>query len=322
MHTLHVDAEPKVTVVIPTQNRNELLRRSVRSALRQTHPNLEIIVVVDGYSSGTIELLTTFQKSDARLRWIVNDEPVGGAEARNMGARAGDGAFIAFLDDDDEWLPVKLETQVESAIKVHGDVIVSSRYIYRNSTMRDEIWPLHLPEKGKLSECLFDTCGGLQTSTLLCNRRLFLERPFTSGLKGHQDFDWILRASSIAGVQLIVIPEPLSIYHIGNGGGKTGSSFNWRMSLAWGAANRSLMTPLGYSRFIAYHAARLAVLQNDRLSSFGPLLGQLFSGELRARVLIDFFAKYLLSVSMRARIRRVSNRFSAGIRIGQRRECV
>src|SRR5580658_1461470 len=104
---------PLVSAVIPTRDRPALLACAMRSALRQTWPNLEVIVVVDGPDPLTEADLQTF--ADPRLRVIFLDERRGGSDARNSGVRAACGEWIAFLDDDDEWLPDKIAQQMRAA---------------------------------------------------------------------------------------------------------------------------------------------------------------------------------------------------------------
>ncbi len=104
---------PLVSVIIPTHNRPELLKRAVSSVLEQTYENLELIVIDDASaeradldSTFDLGLITTFD-------YLYLDENRGGAGARNVGLDAATGEYIAFLDDDDEWLPEKIERQVE-----------------------------------------------------------------------------------------------------------------------------------------------------------------------------------------------------------------
>ena len=104
---------PRVSAIIPTRERPALLACAIRSALRQTWPNLEVIVVVDGPDSATTAYLETC--SDARLRVVFLDERRGGSDARNAGVRAACGEWVAFLDDDDEWLPEKIAQQMRTA---------------------------------------------------------------------------------------------------------------------------------------------------------------------------------------------------------------
>ncbi len=105
---------PLVSVIMPTYNRAELLRRSVLSVLAQTYRNLELIVVDDCSTDHTQQVLSEF--ADARL--IVQRRAQNGraAAARNDGLRAARGTLIAFQDDDDIWLPHKLQCQVDAML--------------------------------------------------------------------------------------------------------------------------------------------------------------------------------------------------------------
>ena len=79
--------------------------------LVQTYQQLEIVVVIDGQDPLTTAALADIR--DDRLRWIEVKETVGGSEARNIGIRNATGNWVALLDDDDEWLPTKLEEQMD-----------------------------------------------------------------------------------------------------------------------------------------------------------------------------------------------------------------
>jgi glycosyltransferase involved in cell wall biosynthesis len=99
---------PLVSAIIPAFNRELTIARSVRSVLSQTYRNLELIVVDDGSSDGTVEALAQFEGRIVILR----QENGGPSLARNLGASHARGAILAFLDSDDEWLPDKIEKQV------------------------------------------------------------------------------------------------------------------------------------------------------------------------------------------------------------------
>ena len=101
---------PTVSVIIPTYNRAHLIGRAIRSVLNQTYQDFELIVVDDGSTDNTEEVVKGF--NDGRIRYIRHDENRGGAAARNTGIKASQGEYIAFLDSDDEWLPHKIEKQL------------------------------------------------------------------------------------------------------------------------------------------------------------------------------------------------------------------
>lgn len=99
---------PLVSAIIPAFNREQTIARSVNSALAQTYANLEVIVVDDGSSDGTLEALRAFE---GRIE-VFRQANGGPSMARNLGASKARGEILAFLDSDDEWLPGKIEAQV------------------------------------------------------------------------------------------------------------------------------------------------------------------------------------------------------------------
>ncbi len=101
---------PTVSVIIPTYNRANLVSRAIKSVLNQTYQDFEIIVVDDCSEDNTEEIVKSF--NDSRIRYIKHKKNKGGSAARNTGIKRARGKYIAFLDDDDEWLPSKLEKQI------------------------------------------------------------------------------------------------------------------------------------------------------------------------------------------------------------------
>ena len=108
-----MSSEPLVSAVIPTCNRPNLVVRAVKTALSQTYPNMEVIVVVDGPDDSTSQALGAI--ADPRIQIITLPQRLGGSGARNAGVQAAKGEWIAFLDDDDEWMPSKIECQLDIA---------------------------------------------------------------------------------------------------------------------------------------------------------------------------------------------------------------
>ena len=104
------EKSPTVSVVVPTYNRAHLVGRAIQSVLNQTYQDFEIIVVDDGSTDNTEELVKSF--NDPRIRYIRHDQNRGGSAARNTGIKMARGEYIAFQDSDDEWLPEKLEKQM------------------------------------------------------------------------------------------------------------------------------------------------------------------------------------------------------------------
>jgi len=186
------NSKPVVSAVIPTRNRPELVVRAVRSALAQTFTDLEVVVVIDGPDSETAKALSDI--GDSRLRWIVLSESGGANRARNAGVDAAMGKWIALLDDDDEWLPEKIERQMACVSESDQDIgVVSCRFIAR-SPMGDAIWPRRLPDPGEtvgdylfVRHSFFNGGAVLLTSTLLMPKELLYRTRFSETVKKHQE---------------------------------------------------------------------------------------------------------------------------------------
>jgi len=101
---------PLVSVIVPAYNAERFLGRAMRSALAQTYPHLELIVVDDGSTDGTAEVIRSFP--DRRVQHLSQPNRGQGA-ARNHGIRASAGRYVTFLDADDVYLPEKIQRQVE-----------------------------------------------------------------------------------------------------------------------------------------------------------------------------------------------------------------
>src|SRR2546425_2446463 len=104
---------PTVSAVIPTYNRGHLLKNAIDSILAQTYPVHEIIIVDDGSTDGTDEMVRSYirqKRSEVIIRYI-RQENQGQSAALNRGIEKASGEWIAFLHSDDSWLPEKLERQ-------------------------------------------------------------------------------------------------------------------------------------------------------------------------------------------------------------------
>jgi len=256
-----------ITAVIPTRNRPDLLIRAIASVLAQTCGQIEIVVVIDGPDPATEAALRA--KVNGQLRVIALPESVGGSEARNIGVQNAKTEWIAFLDDDDEWLPGKIEKQLAIALRADEPYPIISGQLVAKSPYGDFVWPRRFPEESEpISEYLFNRKtffrgeGQLQTSMLLTRKSLMERVPFTSGLRKHQDFDWYLRVSQVPGAQFRFVPEPLvNLYLEENRDSITGRP-DWKFSLDWLRANRNRMTQRAYAGFVSTQLAPEASQQH------------------------------------------------------------
>lgn len=109
----NVNNIPKVSVIIPTYNRAHLIGRAIKSVLNQTYQDFEIIVVDDGSTDSTEEVIKEFQKKDKRIKYVKHKKNKGEGAARNTGIKISKSPFIAFQDSDDESFPQRLEKQIK-----------------------------------------------------------------------------------------------------------------------------------------------------------------------------------------------------------------
>lgn len=126
-----------VTAIIPTWNRADCLRRAIDSALNQRGVAIEVVVVDDGSTDGTREMLREYGE---RIR-VVYQQQRGPASARNAGIAIASGEFIAFLDSDDEWLPQKTELQLrEFENNPKLGIAACGAWFLQNGTVYDIHW--------------------------------------------------------------------------------------------------------------------------------------------------------------------------------------
>ena len=292
-----------VTVVIPTRNRPQLVVRAVASAFAQTHRPKEVIVVVDGRDDATVSALAAL--GDLRLRTIVLPTSCGSNNARNQGAASAASEWIAFLDDDDEWLPQKLETQLTYAASAD---IVSSRF-FSQSSHGTMIWPKRLPEVGeRIGDYLFNRRSifngeaAIITSTLLVRRAVFDQMPFSTSLRRHQDTDWVIRAID-RGARAIYAPEPLVRFNDDVGRLRISTSYDWRQSLDWIRSVRGFLGPRAYAGFVLTSVGSAASDKREWVAFPFLLREAIEKGRPTALHLVLYLGMWLFSQQTRQKAR-------------------
>jgi glycosyltransferase involved in cell wall biosynthesis len=252
--------------------------RAVRSALAQTLPDLDVVVVVDGPDPATGAALAAI--GDDRLRVVELAESGGAPNARNAGVRAARGEWTAFLDDDDEWLPEKLATQLALAQESpYALPIVSSR-LYMRTPRADTVLPRRLPGDGEqpteyltVRRGVFHGDGFLQTSTIMARTELLRRVTFTAGLRRLQELDWSLRCLEHEGVGLVYADEPLVIWHADENRARISADAPWEQSIEWLKESRARVTPRAYAALaMSVVASMAATSKSPRV--FADLLGE------------------------------------------------
>ena len=267
-----------VSVVIPTIGRPSL-HAAILSALRQTVPVLEVVVASDSEEPLGIE-----KEYGGKVREIHIGPRAGGNVARNAGIRVARGDLIALLDDDDAWVPDKLECQLgQQYSRASGsgtDYWISATQARHE--LKDQAFPSRLPARNEgMLDYLFVMKrlrkGAMVTSTLVFPRPLALEIPFDESLRFHQDIDWLVAIlDQYPRISWSVVPSVLTV------AGDTPASVSKKIdvgpSLAW-ADKRLLLRPgTAYADFLL---TRMPMTKAVRLGN--PAIARVLRHLVRSR---------------------------------------
>ncbi|MDR0602852.1 MAG: glycosyltransferase family 2 protein [Bacteroidales bacterium] len=207
---------PLVSVIIPTYSRAKYLCTAIDSVLAQTYPNIEIIVIDDN-GKGTENQLKTFEAvqeylDNPNFYYLVHDVNKNGAVARNTGIRHSKGEYICFLDDDDEYLPKKVEKQVNIMENLEDktwggcycnsyDYYSKKKYYITPNTLSGNLCAELLLGKAFIGSCL-----------IMIKRDICIElNGFNENFKRHQDWEFLVRF--FRSYKLKLIPEALIKYN-------------------------------------------------------------------------------------------------------------
>jgi glycosyltransferase involved in cell wall biosynthesis len=199
-----------VSVVIPAFNRVDDIGRALDSVLAQTFQDFEIVVVDDGSTDGSAAFVES--RGSAKVRLIRLPDNRGAAAARNTGVAAAAGRYVAFLDSDDTWEPVKLALQVTALERAAAPFLACSTDFYlwhegRRTLVRTGLTPARFRK-----DILFG-CSISPGSTLMVARDAFAQvGPFNESLRRLEDWDWLLRY--VEHGEMLFVPQPLANVHL------------------------------------------------------------------------------------------------------------
>jgi glycosyltransferase involved in cell wall biosynthesis len=203
---------PKVSIVIPTYNRAQYLVRAIRSVLDQSFQDFEIVVVDDASTDDTLQTVESFR--DPRIRYLRHDINRKEAGSRNTGVQNSQGEYIAFLDDDDAWLPQKLALQADlldkSSVKV-GVVYCSFLKIDAESGKMLGLWTAE--KRGNVWRSLSEKNWIGIPSTVVVRRECFDTLGlFDEGVEFGLDYDMWVRISTV--YEFEFVKEPLVLRRV------------------------------------------------------------------------------------------------------------
>lgn len=202
---------PRVSVIVPTYNRERTLAAALTSVLAQTYQDFEVVVADDGSTDGTAAFLESL---DDRIRHVALEHSGLPARARNAGLARSSGEYVAFLDSDDEWLPHKLTQQIDALDREPSVSLVCSNAVVVNGTdpqSGGEAAEMQIDQRPTYLDLL--ESNFVVTSTAVVRRAGldvvggFSEEPI---LRGVEDYDLWLRLSRHAGVRFL--SDALAVY--------------------------------------------------------------------------------------------------------------
>jgi len=127
----NIDMNPLISIITPAYNSDKYIEDTIDSVLNQTYNNWELIIVDDFSNDNTLKIIYEYTRKDSRIILIKNDKNYGQSRSRNFAINIAKGRFIAFLDSDDIWFPMKLEKQVDFLL-TNSKAFVFSYYMLIN----------------------------------------------------------------------------------------------------------------------------------------------------------------------------------------------
>jgi glycosyltransferase involved in cell wall biosynthesis len=185
----------RASAIITTFNRKILLEKAMRSVLAQTFQDFELIILDNSSKDGTEELVKKMAAEDSRIVYVRHPQ-LNIAQARNLGVRTARGEFLGFLDDDDEWLPRKLELQVGLFDKSPASVALVYGGFNRVTTS-GEIYNTFTPRlRGKVFDgyfCGHDPLTGSASNPLIRKSAFDVSGLYDENIKSSEDWEMYLR---------------------------------------------------------------------------------------------------------------------------------
>ncbi len=172
-----------VSVIIPYYKKKEYITSSINSVLKQSHKNLELIIIYDDSNHEDLIILKNLKKKDKRIKIFINKKNMGAGLSRNKGIKLSKGKFIAFLDSDDLWLPNKLKKQIFFMKQRKIKISHTSYYIinYKNKIIGQRK-AKDLSHKQLLKSC------DIGLSTVILDKRLIKNNTKFASIKTKEDY--------------------------------------------------------------------------------------------------------------------------------------
>ena len=206
----------KVSVIIPTFNRQSTIARALNSVLSQTYQNFEVLVCDDASTDATYQLVSSYCQKNPNIRLLSLPNNQGAGAARNLGMRAARGEYLAFLDSDDEWRSEKLAQQVRRMDQepLTIGICFCGATIVKNENLNDtEIYVPNVKwEKDTFRKFVCDFINFLTPTIMIRKTCLINTGMMESEMRRNQDGEFLLRL--LFNFRLAVIPDDLAVVHL------------------------------------------------------------------------------------------------------------
>ncbi|OOQ58069.1 glycosyltransferase family 2 protein [Mucilaginibacter pedocola] len=204
-----------VSVIMPAYNAQKYIAESIESVIAQTYPHWELIIIDDGSTDGTAEIVKRYQQTDSRIKYIFQQNS-GQGPAKNAGIKISEGAYIAFLDADDLWLKEKLATSV-AAIEASGaDLLFTNYSVFNADLQTGNLSTMQVADatyEGRDSIILFLNYNQVPNLTVLARREAIIAAGDFKAIKVAEDYEMWLRMLGM-GYGFKSIATPLSLYRM------------------------------------------------------------------------------------------------------------
>ncbi|OWT33490.1 hypothetical protein BGI41_02195, partial [Methanobrevibacter sp. 87.7] len=200
--------EPLVSVIMPVYNRVGIVKHAIKSVLKQTYKNLELIIIDDGSSDGTIELIEDISNKDNRIKLIKHKENKGVCKSRNDGLKLAKGEYIFYLDSDNTWKKEYLKTMVGAYLELpDAKALYCGQYIAENYFS-----PIKEVRYGSFNKSLLYNHNYIDLNCFTHKKEVYDKLGgFREELKRLNDYDFILKIVD-NDFKLYSIPVILSNY--------------------------------------------------------------------------------------------------------------
>ena len=172
-----------ISVIIPYYQKKKYITSSINSVLKQSHKNLELIIIYDDSNHEDLIILKNLKKKDKRIKIFINKKNMGAGLSRNKGIKLSKGKFIAFLDSDDLWLPNKLKKQIFFMKQRKIKISHTSYYIINyNNKIIGQRKAKDLSHKKLLKSC------DVGLSTIILDKKLIKNNIKFASIKTKEDY--------------------------------------------------------------------------------------------------------------------------------------